>query len=404
MTVAGTGSVQSAPDVAHMTVQVLGRGTSIPKAVDRTAAGVRRVRSIFTSAGVPAGDVRLVDIGVNRTGRGDFLGAKDVTVTVRDVAAAKGLAASLKSSVADLETRLRDFSYRVEDPERFASEARAAAVADARAAAESRTTAAGRRLGAVLSVREMSGPDVSFRWVGGPGDGEPTANSGYGEVPEPPSRMTVSMRVAIVWEVLSLLGTPSSAPGVVTVTGLGRSSTEPEYVRTLFLLRGWGTDKAAARKNAAPTIRRLRDSLEAAGVAAADIRAEARPLRDEYSHKYKTSGWAAIYEVEVKVRDLARAEQIVDDAAHAVGSKGHYFRWQYGASGQAALRATAVRRAKAGAAAAAGQYADLVGRPLGKVVAEGPPPRSRDGFAVVRLPEDDAPAAVHRVVVTRELG
>jgi uncharacterized protein YggE len=391
----GVGSVPVRPDVARMHVQVLRDAPTVAQAVDRTAHSVRRVAAVLAAAGVPAADMQMWDIGVNRTGRGfAFYGSREYTVTLRDVERAKHTAADVEAVAG---TRVRQFSYEVSEPARYAPEARAAAVADARAAAGRQAAEQGRRLGAVRTVTQDEDAEVSFRWAGSR-EGEPTASAGDWGIPPVPSDMTVSLRTTLVWDTVPLLGGPApDAVGRVTVTGFGIAQTEPEYVRTYFSLRGWGTTEAAARRNAAPAIARLRESLRASGIADRDVDVDPVRMLDTYSKRHKAEGWTAYCGFEVKVRDLARAAEIVDAASWAVGDPTRLLRWDYGAADRARLLPEAERAAHAAADAAARHYAELLGRTVGDVEAVRTVPRGG-----IR-PDADATAASHRLVVTREL-
>lgn len=365
----GVGAVQVPPDVATVVVRIGNVEPTVAAAVDRNAAVVRRVRAALGRGGVGAGDVRAIDMFVSAAraeGRMARSAGRELHVTMRNVRRAQQVVAEI-ARVGGTATRIMQFSYGVADPAPYVAGARAAAVAEAREPAERGAKALGKRLGAVRTVVETEGWSVGFRYAGSSGPGEVSASHGTAEVPPPPSALPVSVRTRVTWELAPLEGM-APKPGRVTVLGIGSAGKPAEFIRTHFFLWGWGTSQAAAQRAADPAIRRLRVALRAAGVEEDDVRADPVRMLDTYSRSRKAAGWTAYCGFEVRLRDMAHAERILESVAKKVGNPTRMFGLDPGIGSQEGLLGKAESAARADAKSTATQYARIAGRPLGKVV------------------------------------
>lgn len=154
------------------------------------------------------------------------------------------------------------------------------------------------------------------------------------------------------------------------MVGEGAVYTAPDVMRLLAGVEvreaGPGEAFAASRRAAA----RLTGALLAAGIAETDLRTGELSLGPEYEAYPEVSGYRAAQGVEAVVRELDKADTIIN----AVAEVGEEIRlnglvFEVSEAGQALETARA--RAFADAAAKAAHYAGLAGRPLGRVVSIG---------------------------------
>ncbi|NUW31414.1 SIMPL domain-containing protein [Nonomuraea sp. SMC257] len=160
----------------------------------------------------------------------------------------------------------------------------------------------------------------------------------------------------------------------IAVAGEGSASATPDVMRLSagVEVRGASAAQAFAEVRAAAT--RLDAALREAGVAAEDLRTSELSLGPEYEAYPKVSGYRAAQGIEAVVRDLARADRVVDAVA-GVGEEARLGGVFFELSDPAAALAQARERAFRDAAAKAAQYAELAGRALGRVVSVTEDPR-----------------------------
>ncbi|GAA0932268.1 SIMPL domain-containing protein [Nonomuraea longicatena] len=153
----------------------------------------------------------------------------------------------------------------------------------------------------------------------------------------------------------------------ITVVGVGAVSAVPDMMR---LTAGVEVREPAAGAVATATraaAARLSRALTDAGVAARDLRTTELSLGPEYTTYPEVSGYRAAQGVEAVVRDLAGADQVIDAVA-AVGEESRLNGIAFEVSDPAAALVEARRLAFEDARARAAQYAELAGRPLGRVL------------------------------------
>lgn len=162
--VTGTGTVEAAPDIASLTIGVTTQGETAVAALAANSAAMEAVMARLTAAGVEARDMQTSNLSVNPNWTGydssmgssgptisGYVAANLLTVTIRDLA---GLGPVLDAAVQDGANTLNGLSFGFADPGPLLDEARKEAVADARARAELLATAAGVKLGRILSISE----------------------------------------------------------------------------------------------------------------------------------------------------------------------------------------------------------------------------------------------------------
>ncbi|MFC4591131.1 SIMPL domain-containing protein [Sphaerisporangium corydalis] len=159
--------------------------------------------------------------------------------------------------------------------------------------------------------------------------------------------------------------TPGDTAELVVV-GRGSVQTTPDVMRLnvgVETRRARAGEAFAAVKEAAA---KLTDALVTAGVARWDLKTNDLSLVAEYDKYPKVVGYRASQGLEAQVRDLSKADAVVDAVA-AVGDEARLNGISFEISREEAL----VKRARAvaykDARAKAEQYAALVGRTLGRV-------------------------------------
>ncbi|MCA2188485.1 SIMPL domain-containing protein [Nonomuraea cavernae] len=153
----------------------------------------------------------------------------------------------------------------------------------------------------------------------------------------------------------------------IAVDGEGSVSAAPDVMRLsagVEVRRSTAGEAFAAVRAAAA---RLSEALRAAGIAADDLRTSELSLGPEYDAYPKVSAYRAAQGVEAVVRDLSRADRVIDTVA-GVGEAARLGGVAFELSDPAETLGRARVRAFRDAAAKAAQYAELAGRPLGRVV------------------------------------
>jgi hypothetical protein len=153
----------------------------------------------------------------------------------------------------------------------------------------------------------------------------------------------------------------------ITVAGEGAVLAAPDTLRLhagVEVRRASAAESFSAVRAAAA---RLAEALSGAGIAAQDVRTVELSLGPEYEAYPKVAAYRAVQGVEVVVRDLARADHVIDTVA-GVGEEARLNGVAFELSDPAKALKDARVRAFRDAAAKAAQYAELAGRPLGRVV------------------------------------
>ncbi|TDE41506.1 DUF541 domain-containing protein [Nonomuraea mesophila] len=153
----------------------------------------------------------------------------------------------------------------------------------------------------------------------------------------------------------------------ITVVGEGSVLAAPDILRLhagVEVRRASAADAFAAVRSAAA---RLAEALSGAGIAPEDVRTAELSLGPEYESYPKVAAYRGARGVEVVVRDLAGADGVIDTVAE-VGEEARLNGVVFEVSDPAAALREARVLAFRDAAAKAAQYAELAGRPLGRVV------------------------------------
>ncbi|MEF3047270.1 SIMPL domain-containing protein [Pseudotabrizicola sp. L79] len=173
ITVSGEGSVEGAPDMAVLSLGVTTEGATATEAMSANSAALTAVLERLKAAGIADRDLQTSNLSLNPNWTGYDSGAtpkivgytasNQLMVRIRDL---PKLGEVLDAAITDGANTLNGISFGLSNPRPAMDEARTEAVADARARAELLVTAAGARLGKIVSINENGGyaqPAPMFR-------------------------------------------------------------------------------------------------------------------------------------------------------------------------------------------------------------------------------------------------
>lgn len=172
ITVAGTGTVEAAPDMATLMIGVTTQGATAAEALAENSKATDAVIARLTASGVEARDMQTSNLSINPNWTGydsstptiaGYVASNMLTVRVRKL---DTTGAILDAAVADGANTLNGMTFGLADPEPAYDEARKEAVADARDKAELLALAAGVKLGQVVSISDggaMTDPAPMYR-------------------------------------------------------------------------------------------------------------------------------------------------------------------------------------------------------------------------------------------------
>ncbi|GAA0414927.1 SIMPL domain-containing protein [Acrocarpospora corrugata] len=184
---------------------------------------------------------------------------------------------------------------------------------------------------------------------------------------------------AAAFVVTGLLSTPAFAasPGgyadvvvkgsQISVTGQGNVSAPPDLMRLQAGVEVRRATAGEAFKAARLAAAKLTKALLGSGLAEKDLRTSELTLGPEYENYPKIVGYRATQGVEAVVRDLTKADKVIDAAA-AVGEDARLNGISFEISDQNAILVAARDAAYRDATAKAEHYAKLTGRKLGKIL------------------------------------
>ena len=162
ISVSGEGVVQSAPDMATISLGVTTQGTSAAAAMASNSAEVAKVLANLTAAGIEGRDIQTTGLSLNPVWSNydqtqkieSYSAINSVTVRVRALDALGGV---LDAAVKDGANTLNGLSFGLADPAPALDEARQRAVADAARKAAILAQAAGVMLGRLVNITEGGG-------------------------------------------------------------------------------------------------------------------------------------------------------------------------------------------------------------------------------------------------------
>lgn len=161
VTVAATGAVSVEPDIAHISTGVVSEAATAREALQRNSADMRKVIDGLKGAGIDPKDIQTSGFHVEpryeqtKNGRAPQISGyrvvNQVRITVRDLAR---LGELLDQVVQLGANQAGGISFEVSQAETLKDEARRQAVANAYRRAQLFATAAGARVGEVLTISE----------------------------------------------------------------------------------------------------------------------------------------------------------------------------------------------------------------------------------------------------------
>lgn len=158
--VTGTGTVEATPDIATLSIGVTTQGETAAAAMAANSAAVEAVMARLTASGIEARDMQTSnlslfpvwsDSSISAPQATVFSASNQLTVRVRNL---DTLGVVLDAAVTDGANTLNGLTFGVANPEPALDEARKEAVAAARVRAELLATAAGLKLGRIVTISE----------------------------------------------------------------------------------------------------------------------------------------------------------------------------------------------------------------------------------------------------------
>lgn len=164
---------------------------------------------------------------------------------------------------------------------------------------------------------------------------------------------------------------PSGQAQGISVSGTGQASGAPDLALLDLGVSTEGKTVKEARDAAATAMNAVNDAVKGDGVAEKDVQTQQFSIEPEYQYpdgKQELIGFRVTNIVEVKVRDLDRVGEVIDDVAAAGGEVVQVQSLTFTIEKPETLRAQARQEAVADASARAASLADLAGVKLGKPI------------------------------------
>jgi uncharacterized protein YggE len=199
VTASGSGTTQAAPDTAEMSFGVTTTSSNAKSALDGAAKIAEQIAAAVKKQGIAEKDIQTRDVSVypqtvDRNGKQVITGYQaslSVGVKVRDIAR---LGETISAANAAGANTISGPTFTIGDPAPVRAKAIDQAVTDARKSAEAMAKAAGKSVGAVLS---MSSSDVSP--VPGPMYGASDVGAAKA-VPIEPGQLDITANVIVTFE------------------------------------------------------------------------------------------------------------------------------------------------------------------------------------------------------------
>ncbi len=164
ITVTGEATVEATPDMATISLGVTTNGATAGEAMNANSVAMQVVTDRLKAAGIQDRDLQTSNLSLNPNWVGydsgsaptiaGYVASNMLAVRVRDLGSLGGV---LDAAVTDGANTMNGITFEVSEPRPMLDEARKRAVADAQARAALLVTAAGGKLGRVVSISENSG-------------------------------------------------------------------------------------------------------------------------------------------------------------------------------------------------------------------------------------------------------
>ena len=203
VTVSGHGKVTVKPDTASLSLGVSVTASKANDALRQAANKADTLIKVLTSAGVSKDDIQTSGVSLypqyDNTGRtiSGYNASNNMTVTIRKLGDA-GTIIDAAAALVGNEINIGGISFYVNDTEAVLGEARAAAITNAKARADQYAGAANAKVGAVMTISEVSSPVTSPIYY-------PNASADKGGVtaaptPVSPGTQDLTIDVTVVYE------------------------------------------------------------------------------------------------------------------------------------------------------------------------------------------------------------
>ena len=200
VTASGAGTTQAVPDTAEMSFGVTTMSPNAKSALDDASKSAEQIAAAVKKLGIADKDIQTQDVSlypqtVDQDGKQVITGYQaslSVRVKVRDIAKLGEIISAANAAGANA---ISGPTFFVDDPAPARAEAIDEAVADSRKSAEAMAKAAGKSVGAVLS---MSSSDVGL--VPGPMYSTSDMAGAAKDVPIEPGQLDISANVVVVFE------------------------------------------------------------------------------------------------------------------------------------------------------------------------------------------------------------
>jgi uncharacterized protein YggE len=214
-----------------------------------------------------------------------------------------------------------------------------------------------------------------------------------------PIRIAVLVVLGAAVVALAGVGRPESAGGAskpaggITVTGTGSVKSVPDEAEFTLGVQTHGSTAREALAANSGRMHRVIDAVRAAGIAKGDVKTQEVSVSPSYGDNGPVDGYTARNSVSVRIRELAKAPDVLDGASKAGANE--VYGPTLSRSDQEGLQAKALRSAVENAKSKAQALADAAGVRLGSVTAisegfsGGPEPMY--AFATARASADKAP-------------
>ena len=200
MTASGAGTTQAVPDTAEMSFGVTTTSPNAKSALDEASKSAEQIAAALKKQGIADEDIQTQDVSVypqtvDQDGKQVITGYQaslSVRVKVRDIAKLGEVISAANAAGAN---DISGPTFTIDDPAPARAKAIDEAVADARKSAEAMAKAAGKSVGAVLS---MSSSDVGL--VPGPMYSTADMAGAAKTVPIEPGQLDITANVVVVFE------------------------------------------------------------------------------------------------------------------------------------------------------------------------------------------------------------
>jgi uncharacterized protein YggE len=206
ITVAGSGKVAGAPDIADISLGVSTLGASVAEARDRAATALDAMIASLKDNGVAEKDIQTSNLSIypeydydgNRQTLRGFRVQNTVAATVRDIDRTGEIVDDAVNAGGD-DTTIQGITFAIDNPDDLKRQARELAVQDARARAQTLADASGVGLGDPITISETSySPPLPYFERGA---AAADSSQAAPETPIETGELDVVIEVSVTWDI-----------------------------------------------------------------------------------------------------------------------------------------------------------------------------------------------------------